>query len=165
MKLTYRKLLEKATIISLLSRRRGQDGKTLPHVAGNLGHPMLAWRVSQALKKMGPVIEEFEGERNAFVEQCKVEVVPGPDEKRVSDEPVYELDAERFGGLLEKLLDEEVEVPDFKPLTWKTIEQARLGEETVADRAERAEGVVVMPFDASVVIALGDFLQGEPTEE
>lgn len=141
-KATLRRVTELGSALNFFTAQL-QEGMP-PLVTGNVGYLPLSWRIATAQELLKPLLDGFSKVRAPLVEQAKVP-------EKAGDIPLpaghFRLDATKLDELLRPIMDEEVDVPELKPLTWAMLAKA---------------GVSV---DPTLVIMLGDFLTGEPPEE
>lgn len=122
------------------SQNRGKDGPP-PLVSGNVTSPLLAFHVATTQELLKPFIEAYSTARKPLIEECKLpasegEIIPAGESK---------IDWAKLTEKMKPVLEEEVEIPDLKPLTWAMLEKAKV------------------EVDPLVIVMLGDFLQGAPT--
>ena len=123
------------------SHNRGKDGPP-PLVTGNVTSPLLAFHVATAQELLKPVVAGYTETRKPLIEECKLppdpgEIVPTGQEK---------IDWGRLTDMMKPVLEKEVEIPALKCLTWKMLEAAKV------------------ELDPVVIVMLGDYLEGEPTD-
>lgn len=111
-------------------------------VTGNTGYLPLSFRVATAQKLLQPLMEAFSEARKPLLDQCKLPLEEG----EVLKQGEMKVDFAKLTDLSKPILDEEIEMPALRPLSWQLFEKAEVS------------------VDPALIIMLGDFLEGEPTE-
>lgn len=138
--MTQKKMRRVVEIFGALEYFSGQKSPEAPLVKGNLGYLPLSFRVMMAQKGLQPLMEAYNESRKPLLEECKLPLEEGETLKHGE----MKVDFAKLTELSKPILDEEVNMPDLKPLTWQLFEKAQLS------------------VDPVILFMLGDFLEGEP---
>lgn len=135
------KMLRVVQISNALSFFTNAGGEnTLDLVTGDIGYLALSFRIATTQELLKPFLIAYNKTREPLVEQSKIPLKEGETGQQ-------KIDVKKLEELLAPLLEEEVEIPDLKPITWTLLQKAKI------------------KVDPALVMMLGDFLTGEPAEE
>lgn len=133
------KVLRVVQISNALSLFTNADQGGPALVSGGVGNLQLAYHIAATQELLKPAMTAFNQIRTPLVEQCRLSKVKPTDPDK--------LDWMKLQALLEPHLEEEIEIPDLKPMTWAMLEKAKV------------------EVDPALILMLGDFLQGSLSEE